>query len=143
MPSMVAASPKGRPAPETRKFDVELAVLSLANLRLDSEGETLVSVDVKWKGPKSALGSRFRKSQKKDNTSALLVTTGGTVTWEDGANKFKHLCVLSGAKGLGQEEVAYQAWDVNFVVQKVGSDPLCKAFCRLHCLRAKGSLFGS
>lgn len=117
---MVASSPRNRPAPDSKRFDVELTVVSLTNLRLSSEEETLVSVDVKWKGPKSAFGgSRFRKSQKKDNTSAEVVSGAGAVVWGEGVSKFKHQCVLLGAKTQGYEEAAYQAWDVNFVILKV------------------------
>jgi hypothetical protein len=113
---MVAASPKGRPTPETKRCDVELSVVCLSNLKWNPE-EDQISISVKWKGPKSALGSRFRKSQAKHTTPARVMTQEGMVLWEEDV-RFKHQCILLGAKGI--EEVSYQPWDVNLVIQKVG-----------------------
>eukprot|EP00897_Mesotaenium_endlicherianum_P007522 jgi/Mesen1/6799/ME000035S06177 len=105
--------------PSSRKFGVSITVAALQGLQLsdDTESKDEYSVEVKWKGPKTALGSRFRKSNKKDRT-CLASASAGECLWKE---EFSHECVLlpAGKPTGGSQELSYQPWDVSFVVCKV------------------------
>jgi hypothetical protein len=98
----------------SKKFQVNLALNRLEGVSIvqgSSElNETKLHVDVKWKGPKGALGSRFR-SMKRGKTSAVSVGSGGKVVWEE---EFESICVLmTGKTGT------FQPWHVYLVLCKV------------------------
>lgn len=94
----------------SKKYQVNLVLNRLDGLSATESEESKLYVDLKWKGPKSALGSRFR-SMKRDKTNALPVENSGCVTWD---KEFEHVCVLTNDK-VG----VFQPWHVYFVLCKV------------------------
>ncbi len=114
----------------SKKFQVNLALNRLDGLSMPQGGEldgTKLHVDVKWKGPKGALGSRFR-SIKRGKTSAASVGLNGGVTWEE---EFENICVFTTGK-----TGTFQPWHVYLVLCKVTQ--ICSHVCHL-----RGVLFPS
>lgn len=70
-------------------------------------------VNVKWKGPRGALGSRFKRSLKRAKTSPRIPEEGPLVTWNE---EFEHTCVLAVTKD-GQ----FLPWDIYFEVNQVNA----------------------
>lgn len=94
----------------SKKYQVNLVLNRLDGLSTAESEESKLYVDLKWKGPKRALGSRFR-SMKRDKTNALPVENSGCITWD---KEFEHVCVLTNDK-VG----VFQPWHVYFVLCKV------------------------
>lgn len=94
----------------SKKYQVNLVLNRLDGLSAADPDESKLYVDLKWKGPKSALGSRFR-SMKREKTNALPVESSGCITWD---KEFEHVCVLTNDK-VG----VFQPWHVYFVLCKV------------------------
>ncbi|KAH9552009.1 hypothetical protein CY35_09G042600 [Sphagnum magellanicum] len=101
----------------SKKFQVNLALNRLEGVSIvqgSSElSETKLHVDVKWKGPKGALGSRFR-SMKRVKTTAVSLGSGGKVVWEE---EFESICVLTTGK-----TGTFQPWHVYLVLCKAVQD---------------------
>lgn len=94
----------------SKKYQVNLVLNRLQGLSALQAEESKLFVDLKWKGPKTALGSRFR-SMKRDKTHAVPVDNSGCITWDE---EFEHVCVLTNDKtGL------FQPWHVYIVLCKV------------------------
>lgn len=94
----------------SKKYQVNLVLNTLEGLPTSDSDEAKVYVDLKWKGPKSALGSRFR-TMKREKTNALRVENSGDVTWDQ---EFEHVCVLTNDK-----DGVFQPWHVYLVLCKV------------------------
>ena len=94
----------------SKKYQVNLVLNRLEGLAAGETAESKLFVDLKWKGPKGALKSRFR-SMKRERTNALPVENSGCVTWD---KEFEHVCVLSNDKAG-----VFQPWHVYFVLCKV------------------------
>ncbi|MCO5592407.1 hypothetical protein L7F22_046410 [Adiantum nelumboides] len=128
---MVVNMIKWRPwlAPPTRSFQVKLKLHCLEGLSsliaAKSEPDTVSSsgkssgelntimVNVKWKGPRGALGSRFKRSLKRAKTTARILEDGPLVTWNE---EFEHTCIITLTKD-GQ----FVPWDICFVVNQMNS----------------------
>ncbi|KAI5077434.1 hypothetical protein GOP47_0007258 [Adiantum capillus-veneris] len=79
-----------------------------------SSGElNTMMVNVKWKGPRRALGSRFKRSLKRAKTTARFLEDSPLVTWNE---EFEHTCILTLTKD-GQ----FLPWDICFVVNQVNT----------------------
>lgn len=108
----------------TKKFLVKLklhSVEGLSRLMAGKSGElgtpsssssSTVMLNVKWKGPRGALGSRFKRSLKRAKTTEKIPEDGPIVTWEE---EFEHACTLTVAK-----DGHFLPWDVYFVITQVG-----------------------
>lgn len=94
----------------SKKYQVNLVLNKLEGLSPNDSEEAKLYVDLKWKGPKSALGSRFR-SMKREKTNALPVENSGSVSWD---KKFEHVCVLTNDK-----DGVFQPWHVHLVLCEV------------------------
>ena len=99
----------------SKKYQVNVVLnrlegLSIAETSKEQHEETKLFVDLKWKGPKGALGSRFR-SMKREKTNALPVEDSGCITWNQ---EFEHVCLLTSDR-LG----VFQPWHVYLVLCKV------------------------
>lgn len=94
----------------SKKYQVNLVLNRLEGLSTGESEESKLYVDLKWKGPKGALGSRFR-SMKREKTDALPVDNSGCITWD---KEFEHVCVLTNDKAG-----VFQPWHVYFVLCKV------------------------
>eukprot|EP00249_Psilotum_nudum_P024783 c29292_g1_i1 orf=850-3129(+) len=109
---MVVNMMKWRPWPPnfSKRFQVNLTVHCLEGFwpLADHVGAERVMVDVKWKGPKGKLGSRFRRSLKRGRTTDKLATESGIITWDE---DFDHECVLA-----TKRKATFQPWVVHFVV---------------------------
>jgi hypothetical protein len=94
----------------SKKYQVNLVLNRLEGLSTSESEESKLYVDLKWKGPKGALGSRFR-SMKREKTNALPLEYSGCITWN---KEFEHVCVLTNDKAG-----VFQPWHVYFVLCKV------------------------
>lgn len=99
----------------SKKYQVSVLLHSLEAPALQGLDESSqVLVDVKWKGPKGALGSRFRRSMKSSTgVEGTVAAPQGRVDWDQ---QFQHVCVLSVAKTT----TSFLPWDVYFVIRLVG-----------------------
>lgn len=93
----------------SKKYQVNLVLNRLEGLSTSESEESKLYVDLKWKGPKGALGSRFR-SMKREKTNALPLEYSGCITWN---KEFEHVCVLTNDKAG-----VFQPWHVYFVLCK-------------------------
>ncbi|KAJ7568460.1 hypothetical protein O6H91_01G033500 [Diphasiastrum complanatum] len=99
----------------SKRFHVNLILHKLEGFSFneDEAGNTKLLVDVKWKGPKRALGSPFRRSIKTERSVEQAVGEEGSTEFNQ---EFENVCTLTVSK-----DEKFQAWDVCFVVQKVVS----------------------
>lgn len=120
---------KWRPWPPifTKKFQVNLTLHCLEGLpsMTGKSGELgspsaatksgehdRVTVNVKWKGSKGVLGSRFR-SHKRAKTTERVLEDNCIVNWEE---EFEHVCTLIMAK-----DNAFLPWEIHLEILQVGT----------------------
>ncbi|KAJ7522115.1 hypothetical protein O6H91_19G084100 [Diphasiastrum complanatum] len=100
----------------SKKFKVKLILHKLEGISMkEGEAEGMkVMVDVKWKGPKRALGAHFRRSLKTQRSMEQGVSEEGFVQWDE---EFENACTLTLAK-----DEKFQPCDVHFIIKKVVSN---------------------
>ncbi|GFZ02549.1 hypothetical protein Acr_15g0011570 [Actinidia rufa] len=97
----------------TKKYEVRLVVRRLEGydpVGADAEkagGSAGLTVEIRWKGPKIALGS-FRRSVKRNFTKESGVGENGVVEWDE---EFQSDCTLSGYK-----DNVFHPWEISFSV---------------------------
>eukprot|EP01018_Ginkgo_biloba_P035458 Gb_13177 [translate_table: standard] len=138
---------KWRPWPplHSKKFKVNLVLHSLEGLLAFVDSGNLESskfvVNVKWKGPKGKLGSRFRRNIKRDSSTEQCIAENGVVDWNE---EFEHVCVFT----MGKDGVLFHPWDVCFEVIHMTVDLFllhghCTHLdCMLNCAVCKGEVIG-
>ncbi|GFY93373.1 hypothetical protein Acr_08g0018620 [Actinidia rufa] len=97
----------------TKKYEVRLVVRRLEGydpVGVDAEkagGSAGWTVEIRWKGPKIALGS-FRRTVKRNFTKESGVGENGVVEWDE---EFQSDCTLSGYK-----DNVFHPWEISFSV---------------------------
>lgn len=105
----------------SRKYEVRLVVRRLEGCDLLREcaekgsGETRLTVEIKWKGPKVTLSS-LRRAVARNFTREVEVevdgdTHNGGVDWDE---EFQSLCTLSAYK-----DNVFHPWEIGFTVFNV------------------------
>ncbi|CAA7016143.1 unnamed protein product [Microthlaspi erraticum] len=110
---MVVKMMKWRPWPPlvTRKYEVKVSVRRLEGwdpVRESSPEKERLTVEIRWKGPKSTLGS-LRRTTAKRNFTKEAVGESDVVSWED--EEFQSLCSLTCYK-----DILFYPWEIAFSV---------------------------
>ncbi|KAG6553210.1 hypothetical protein Mapa_005270 [Marchantia paleacea] len=110
----------------SKKYQVNIVLHRVDGLCVGqgADEETRLLVNLRWKGSRTALGSRF-KGMKSVRTSSVLLGPSGAVEWEE---EFENICGFTMTK-----EGTFQPWPVSLVV--------CKAVPSI--LKTKPSVLGS
>uniref|UniRef100_A0A1J3F4D7 C2 NT-type domain-containing protein n=1 Tax=Noccaea caerulescens TaxID=107243 RepID=A0A1J3F4D7_NOCCA len=114
---MVVKMMKWRPWPPlvTRKYEVKVTVRRLEGwdlVRESSPEKERLTVEIRWKGPKSTLGS-LRRTTVKRNFTKEAVGESDVVSWED--EEFQSLCSLTCYK-----DSLFYPWEIAFSVFSSG-----------------------
>ncbi|XP_057438931.1 uncharacterized protein LOC130730827 [Lotus japonicus] len=108
---MVVKMMRWRPwPPPSKRFHVRLTVRKLTGcdlLRDDSRSK--LTLEIRWKGPKSSLPSlRWNSVARNFTAEAAVDTTAGAVTWDE---EFQSLCNLTADK-----HNAFHPWEIAFTL---------------------------
>lgn len=123
---MVVKMMKWRPWPPllSKKFDVKLTVTKLLSSDLLRQSSSKLTVEIKWKGPKSTLASLRRYSVARNFTrySQIQLDDVGdyVVYWDE---EFHNLCNLNALK-----DNAFLPWEIAFNLFDVMSLSLFPSF---------------
>ncbi|XP_052200184.1 uncharacterized protein LOC127806741 [Diospyros lotus] len=108
---MVVKMMRWRPWPPlvSKKYEVKLAVRRLEGyVPASADSAPRLAVEIRWKGPKIALGA-FRRTVKRNFTKDAGVNENGVVEWDE--EEFQSACTLSGHK-----DNVFHFWEIAFTV---------------------------
>ncbi|KAF5737397.1 hypothetical protein HS088_TW13G00277 [Tripterygium wilfordii] len=107
---MVVKMIRWRPWPPlvSRKYEVKLVVRRLDgwDLAREGTGEGRLTVEIRWKGPKLALGSLRRTIKRNFTKEADVMSENGVVEWDE---EFQSLCTLTSYRDNG-----FHPWEIYF-----------------------------
>lgn len=108
---MVAKMMRWRPWPPilSKKFEVRLVVRKIEGLEAIGEGDRVLMAEVRWKGPKLALGA-LRRTVKRNCTREEEIKRGdrSSVQWNE---EFESVCSLTSHK-----DNAFHPWEIEIRV---------------------------
>ncbi|KAF5750599.1 hypothetical protein HS088_TW03G00938 [Tripterygium wilfordii] len=107
---MVVKMMRWRPWPPllSRKYEVRLVVRRLEgwDLAREGTGESRLTVEIRWKGPKLALGSLRRTIKRNFTKEADVMSENGVVEWDE---EFQNLCTLTSYR-----DDVFHPWEISF-----------------------------